>query len=127
MQTYPYEIDYFTTESGKKPFKEWLDGLKDVTGRAKIRVRIDRVRLGNLGDNRTVGEGVRELRIDYGPGYRAYFGIDGDRLVLLLLGGDKSSQEKDIAKSKEYWRDHQRRSTHDQNRNFIPEGSDRSP
>lgn len=127
MQTYPYEIDYFTTESGKKPFKEWLDGLKDVTGRAKIRVRIDRVRLGNLGDNRTVGEGVRELRIDYGPGYRVYFGIDGDRLVLLLLGGDKSSQEKDIAKSKEYWRDHQRRSTHDQNRNFIPEGSDRGP
>ena len=112
MQTFPYEIEYFIAESGKKPFKEWLDGLKDVSGRAKIRVRLDRVRLGNLGDNRAVGEGVHELRVDYGPGYRVYFALDGNRLILLLLGGDKSSQEKDISKAKEYWREHQRRRTH---------------
>ncbi len=86
--------------------------MKDVSGRAKIRVRLDRVRLGNLGDNRPVGEGVRELRIDYGPGYRVYFALDGTRVILLLLGGDKSSQEKDIAQAKEYWRDHQRRNAH---------------
>jgi putative addiction module killer protein len=59
MEAYAYEIEYFVAESGRIPFKEWLDGLRDVAGRAKIRVRLDRVRLGNLGDNRSVGEGVR--------------------------------------------------------------------
>ncbi len=112
MQTFPLELEYFVTEAGKKPFKEWLEGLRDVSGRAKIRVQLDRARLGNLGDNRSVGEGVRELRIDYGPGYRVYFAIEGNWLILLLLGGDKSSQERDIAKAKEFWRDHQRRTIH---------------
>ena len=112
MQTFTYDIEYFITGTGKKPFKDWLEGLKDVAGRAKIRIRLDRARLGNLGDNRSVGEGVRELRIDYGPGYRVYFALDGARIILLLLGGDKSSQERDIAQAKEYWRDHQRRSAH---------------
>ena len=109
MQTFPYEIDYYSTESGGKPFKEWLEDLRDVQGRARIRVRLDRARLGNLGDNRSVGEGVHEFRIAYGPGYRVYFGLEGNRLILLLLGGDKSTQQKDIARAKEYWRDHQRR------------------
>lgn len=112
MQTFLYDIEYYITETGKKPFKAWLEGLKDVSGRAKIRVRLDRVRLGNLGDNRSVGEGVRELKIDYGPGYRVYFALEGNRLILLLLGGDKSSQEMDVARAKEYWRDQQRRSDH---------------
>lgn len=109
MQTFPYTIEYYVTDSDRIPFRDWLEGLRDVAGRAKIRVRLDRVRLGNLGDHRTVGEGVSELRLDFGPGYRAYFGLDGDRLVLLLLGGDKASQEKDIARAKEFWRDYQRR------------------
>jgi putative addiction module killer protein len=109
MQTFPYEIDYYSTESGGKPFKEWLEDLRDVQGRARIRVRLDRARLGNLGDNRSVGEGVHEFRIAHGPGYRVYFGLEGNRLILLLLGGDKSTQQKDIARAKEYWRDHQRR------------------
>lgn len=109
MPVYPYSIEYYVTEDSRKPFKEWLDRLRDVRGRAKIRVRLDRVRLGNLGDKRSVGDGVHELRIDFGPGYRVYFGIESDRVILLLLGGDKSSQNKDIAQSKEYWRDHQRR------------------
>jgi len=110
MPTYPYEIDYYVTEQGGKPFKEWLEGLRDVQGRARIRVRLDRFRLGNPGDHRSVGAGVQELRIDFGPGYRVYFGLEGKRLVLLLLGGDKSSQSRDIAKAREYWQDHQRRS-----------------
>ena len=109
MQTFPYEIDYYSTESGGKPFKEWLEDLRDVQGRARIRVRLDRARLGNLGDNRSVGEGVHEFRIAHGPGYRVYFGLEGNRLILLLLGGDKSTQQKDIARAKEYWRDYQRR------------------
>lgn len=112
MPTYPYEIEYYVTGRGAKPFKIWLEALRDVQGRARIRVRLDRVRLGNLGDHRSVGEGVQELRIDYGAGYRVYFGIEGRRVILLLLGGDKSSQQRDIAKAKDYWQDHQRRSTH---------------
>ena len=113
MQTYPYEIDYYVAVSGRKPFKVWLEALRDVTARARIRVRLDRARLGNLGDNRSVGEGVHELRIDYGCGYRIYFAIEGSRLILLLLGGDKSSQVRDVAKAKEYWRDHLERRDHD--------------
>jgi putative addiction module killer protein len=109
MPTYPYEIDYYVTAQGGKPFKDWLEGLRDVQGRARIRVRLDRVRLGNLGDHRSVGAGVQELRIDYGPGYRVYFGTEGQRVVLLLLGGDKSSQTRDIARAREFWQDHQRR------------------
>lgn len=109
MQTFPYEIEYYRTESGRKPFKEWLEGLRDVRARAKVRVRLDRARLGNLGDCKPVGNGISELRIDYGPGYRVYFGLEGDRLVLLLLGGDKGSQERDISLAKDYWRDHQER------------------
>jgi len=121
MRTFPSEIDYFVAGSGRKPFREWLEGLKDVTGRAKIRIRLDRARLGDLGDNRSVGEGVRELRIDYGPGYRIYFALDGNRLVLLLLGGEKSSQARDIARAKEYWREYQRRNEHGQGKHRVPE------
>lgn len=112
MQTFPYEIDYYVTGDGRKPFKEWLEGLRDIQGRARVRVRLDRVRLGNLGDSRSVGEGVHELRINYGPGYRVYFGLEGNRLVLLLLGGDKSSQVKDIARARVFWKDHQGRMDH---------------
>lgn len=113
MQTFPYTIEYYVTESGGIPFKDWLEGMRDVAGRAKVRVRLDRARLGNLGDHRSVGEGVSELRIDFGPGYRVYFGLAGERMILLLLGGDKGSQEKDIVRAKEFWRDHQRRNRHD--------------
>ena len=112
MQAFPYEIDYYVTKEGKKPFKEWLESLKDIKARARIRVRLDRARLGNLGDNRSVGEGVRELRVDYGPGYRIYFAIEGNRLILLLLGGEKSEQDRDILRAKDYWRDHNGRKQH---------------
>ena len=112
MEPFSHTIAYYLTETGKKPFKDWLDGLKDVTARAKIRVRLDRVRLGLLGDNRFVGEGVYELKIDHGPGYRVYYAREGNNVILLLLGGDKSQQAKDIAQAKDYWRDHQRRLRH---------------
>ena len=113
MPIFPFEIEYYTTREGKKPFKAWLESLRDVAGRGKIRVvRLDRARLGSLGDNRSVGEGVHELRVDYGPGYRVYFAIEGKRLLLLLLGGDKSHQQRDIATAKEYWRDYQERKSH---------------
>ena len=69
MQSFPFELEYYVTAEGQRPFKEWLEGLKDISARAKIRVRLDRVRLGNLGIDRSVRGGVHELKIDYGPGY----------------------------------------------------------
>ena len=77
-------------------FARWVDGLKDVRARARVLARIERLAGGNPGDVAPVGEGVSELRIDYGPGYRVYFKRTGRELVVLLAGGDKSSQAKDI-------------------------------
>jgi len=81
-------------------FAEWLDGLRDERARAKINVRIRRLSLGNPGDVKPVGEGVGELRIDYGPGYRLYFVQRGARLIVLLCGGDKTTQARDIESAK---------------------------
>ncbi|MBD2664298.1 addiction module killer protein [Richelia sinica FACHB-800] len=108
MDAQPRDIQNYITLEGKIPFEEWLDSLRDRTARAKIRNRLKRVELGNLGNYRAVGEGVCELKIDYGPGYRVYFGQIGTTIVLLLCGGDKSTQEKDILIAKEYWRDYER-------------------
>ena len=77
-------------------FVRWLDGLRDVRARARILVRIERIVAGNFGDSRPVGQGVSELRIDYGPGYRVYFAKRGRQIVILLVGGDKSGQQTDI-------------------------------
>lgn len=77
-------------------FAKWIDGLQDIRARAKILVRIERLAAGNPGDVKPVGEGVSELRIDYGPGYRIYFKKIGQIVVVLLAGGDKHSQDKDI-------------------------------
>jgi putative addiction module killer protein len=77
-------------------FVEWLDGLPDIHARARILVRIERLAAGNTGDVKPVGEGVSEMRIDYGPGYRVYFKKMRQRVVILLAGGDKESQSKDI-------------------------------
>lgn len=83
--------------------------LRDNRARAKIRVRLDRVSLGNVGDCHSVGEGVQELRVDYGPGYRVYFGQEGTTIVILLCGGDKSTQTRDIETAQVYWREYRRR------------------
>jgi len=81
-------------------FDQWMDSLWDRRARARIQVRIDRLALGNAGDAQAVGEGVSELRIDYGPGYRVYFIRRGRALVILLCGGDKRSQAADILRAK---------------------------
>ena len=78
-------------------FRSWIDVLKDRTGRAQILVRIDRLAHGNPGKHRNLSGGISELKIDFGPGYRVYYTQRGSRLLLLLAGGDKSSQFKDIA------------------------------
>ena len=77
-------------------FAKWIDGLHDIRARARILVRIERLAAGNPGDVKPVGEGVSELRIDYGPGYRVYYKKQGQKVVILLAGGDKSTQAKDI-------------------------------
>ena len=78
------------------PFVTWLDGLRDLKARARVQARIERLAAGNPGDVEPVGEGVSEMRIDYGPGYRVYFKRRGKELIILLAGGDKSTQSKDI-------------------------------
>lgn len=105
------EILEYLTESGQNPFRKWLEGLRDRQARAKIRVRLNRIRLGNFGDSKSVGGGVNELRIPYGSGYRVYFGRKGKKVVILLYGGHKKTQSKDIALAQEYWNDYLRRST----------------
>jgi putative addiction module killer protein len=82
-----------------RQFRDWLDGLRDMVAVKAIRRRIARVQVGLLGDVKPIGGGVHELRVDHGPGYRVYFARRGETLILLLCGGDKSSQPRDIAKA----------------------------
>jgi putative addiction module killer protein len=94
VESFPYALEYYLTETGEKPFKKWLEGLKDITARQKIRIRLDRVRLGNLGKNRSVGQGVYELKIDYGPGYRVYYGLDKKTVVLPIAWRGQAVSEE---------------------------------
>lgn len=109
METKPKEIREYLTAEGISPFSDWLNSLKDIKARAKIRVRLDRLKFGNIGDCKSVGSGVYELRIYFGPGYRVYFAQEGDILILLLCGGTKKTQPTDIQKAIEYWQDYKRR------------------
>lgn len=102
----PRQIELYVTSEGESPFEEWLTELKDSKARAKIRVRLDRLGLGNFGDCKSVGSGIFELRVDFGPGYRVYLGQAGDTVVVLLCGGDKSSQTKDIKNANKFWADY---------------------
>jgi len=105
----PLELIEYVTEDGKNVFHDWLRSLKDVQARARIRVRLNRIRLGNFGDCKAVGGGVKELRMDIGPGYRVYFAEEAPMSVLLLCGGMKKSQTQDIARACEYRVDYLRR------------------
>ncbi|NMG18372.1 type II toxin-antitoxin system RelE/ParE family toxin [Brasilonema bromeliae] len=92
MEVQPREIRNYLTDDGRNTFSEWFDSLRDRRAKAKIRARLDRVEQGNLGDYKSVGDGVFELRIDYGSGYRIYFGQEGLTIIILLCRGDKSTQ-----------------------------------
>ncbi len=101
------EVHILLLQRGRSiPFERWLAGLKDKRAQAIIRIRLNRVRAGNFGDARAVGSGVEELRIDFGPGYRVYFGRRSAVIVVLLGGGSKRSQTKDIACAQEYWKEY---------------------
>jgi putative addiction module killer protein len=103
------ELRHYQTVAGEQPFVEWLQGLKDRQARTRIEARIARIAVGNFGDTVLVGQGVLELRIDWGPGYRVYFARLGQVLVLLLCGGDKRTQQKDIDRAKAYFADYKAR------------------
>lgn len=99
------EIYEYIDANGNCPFNDWLVDLHDRNARARIDVRLNRVRLNNLGDHKSVGEGVYELRIPYGKGYRVYYGaVDQDTLILLLCGGTKATQAQDIKNARRHWR-----------------------
>jgi putative addiction module killer protein len=106
MEPRPRRLLIYETEDGRRPFAMWMDGLRGSDIHAIVLTRMDRVELGNLGDWGTVGEGVYELRIHLGPGYRVYFGQDGDDVILLTGSKKSKSQSQDIAEAKAYWRDY---------------------
>jgi putative addiction module killer protein len=103
METTERIIHEYITSEGRNTFREWLYSLKDCRAQVKVDIRIARLRLGNFGDAKSVGKGVYELRIPYGPGYRIYYGLEGNELVILLCAGDKKNQKQDIKKAQLYW------------------------
>jgi putative addiction module killer protein len=103
-----HEIRIYVRPDGTEPYTAWETALKDRTARARIRARIGRLRLGNFGDAKRIGE-VFELRIHVGPGYRIYYGREGEDAVILLCGEDKGSQARDVEHAEAYWRDYRSR------------------
>ena len=102
------EVLYYKTVAGKSPFGESRNRMADDDTRAAVDARIARLRGGNFGDSKPIGEGAAETRIHVGSGYRVYYGIDGENVVL-LCAGDKSMQDRDIAMAKDYWEDYKKR------------------
>lgn len=98
-----YEIRHFRAADGADVFGDWFDALRDRQAQQRIAVRIDRLALGLFGDAKALREGVRELRVDCGPGYRVYYALAGRTVVLLLSGGDKRTQRADVARAVGYW------------------------
>jgi putative addiction module killer protein len=103
VQIKPREVHYFETPAGKAPARDWLSSIKDKLTQAILYKRIRQAGLGQFGKTRNVGDGVWELKIDYGPGYRVYYGIHGDELILILMAGSKRTQAADIKKAQAYW------------------------
>ncbi len=106
-----FKIREYVTSDDRNPFREWLASL-DITTRARIQARVFRFEMGNLGDHKSVGAGVWEARLAFGPGYRIYFGREGQAIVLLLGGGTKASQSRDIRRARDCWQDYMEAKRH---------------
>ncbi len=104
-----WELRHYQTVDGHVPFREWRESLPDHKVAAAIRARLRRIQRGLFGDCKAVGDGVLEFRIDLGPGYRGYFFRSGRQVILLLCGGDKNTQARDIANARSYRRDYEQR------------------
>ncbi len=109
MENNVWEVETYKNPDGASPFDEWLDNLKDKRSRSRLLSRLERLSSGNLGDYKFIAEGVSELRLQFGPGYRVYFARSGQQLILLLCGGDKGSQAEDIADAIGYWQEYRSR------------------
>jgi putative addiction module killer protein len=107
MSNGPIELEEFVLR-GRSPFGLWFDSLQAVTA-AKITVSLTRLKEGNVSNVKSVGGGVLECKIDFGPGYRIYFASDWKKLIILLCGGDKNSQRKDVERAKKYWHEYKER------------------
>ena len=106
----PYRIEHYLSADGRKDvYLDWLRRLRNAQAKVAIIRRVARIEQGNFGDHKFCRDGVAELRIDAGPGYRVYYAQSGPRLVLLLCGGDKRTQDADIERAVDYWQDWQRR------------------
>ena len=105
------EVFRYQTADGHEPVTDWLNSLRDKSLQARLRLRMNRLVAGNFGDCEPVGGGVLELRSHFGGGYRVYLGRHGQRVVILLCGGDKSTQKRDIVTAQNYWADWKRRQT----------------
>ena len=105
MEAKPRTIENYLDSSSESPFEKWMEGLKGQEIHGRIINRLEKVKKGNLGDWKAVGEGANEFRIDFGEGYRVYFGFDGDKIIL-LCGGTKNGQSKGIATAKDNWKDY---------------------
>ena len=104
-ETKRYKVLEYVRDNGRCPFRVWLETLP-ILVQARIQARIARFETGNVGDRKSLGGGVYEARLLFGPGYRLYFGVNRSVVIVLLCGGDKSSQRRDIGRAKKYWRDY---------------------
>lgn len=102
----PKRVIIYADDAGKEPFTEWLYALRDIMGRKRILARVTRLEQGNYGDCEPIGDGLSELRMFFGSGYRVYFGEHGGNIVVLLCGGDKATQSKVIQQAKTYWKEY---------------------
>lgn len=100
-----YSVREYITPEGQSLYRNWIESL-NLTAKARIQARILRFEMGNLGDYKSMGKGIFEARFSFGPGYRLYFGIDKGSVVILLFGGEKSSQQRDIQKAQSFWADY---------------------
>jgi len=104
----PKQVVFYADANGNEPFWAWLNKLRDKQGRRRILNRLLRVQQGNYGDVEPIGEGLSELRLFFGSGYRVYFGEEEENIVVILCGGDKDSQSRDIENAKAYWKEYKR-------------------
>ena len=105
-----YELRHYVDLTGQDLFIQWLDNLKDRQAQARVAVRLARLENGNFGDCKPISDGIWELRVDWGPGYRVYYAMEGKHVVLLCEAGDKRTQDADIARAIARWKEWQTRS-----------------
>ena len=105
------DLEFYSTQNGREPFYDWYRSIRDTNTKYRIQRRLERLKTGNFGDCKSVGEGVFELRIHFGPGYRVYFGEVSNKIVIVLCGGDKSSQQRDIERAITYWQEYKETQT----------------